>query len=306
MKKFIPLIIGESFALILGVIVLIFVIKHKDEYDEVVKRLEKIKNTILKLNDRDPYPSKVNLENEEKNKKELDNRFEDLILALRSANIPYKKTDPTSFQVHIIRKIEHLQLNAISNNVVFPEGYPFSFDKYIREAALPVKEQIPRLQRQLIVVESLCSLLFNHKIRDFISISRPEFDVGMAAFGGDRPGVSRGREVQPEIIDSQKLSASERFTIDFVTTEEVFWSIVQNIVNHKLFMVIVSAKIENEKQGNRFEFYGSANTGKGTETDEGFESILHDDRIVAGRELLKIQLVIDVYRFLELAKNNGE
>jgi len=202
---------------------------------------------------------------------------------------------------------KRLTSHAESQGVTLPERFTFGFSRYAA-GELPAPADIPRLVTQLKAGEVIISLLFQSRISELISMERDIFDgpaaqaaeVAEGRRGGRRGTVAVNEGGKLPAAETNELYSVERFRVSFAGRETAVWDALNAIARATAFLKIVDVRLENQAAA------GGLIGKKQPPTAVGGEKAVpgvvaqypsHDERVVAGRELVKADLVLDLYRF---------
>jgi len=329
LRRYMGLIIACGIALVLAVIALIMLIKFNSTYQRVRKDLVSTTSRLNRLYGRDPYPSPENVQMVQSNFTVLQGYFDNLFTLLKKGQINPEKMQRADFPLLLNSTITNLYEQAKRAGVRLPERFTFGFERYTK-GALPNPEDVPRLVMQVRTVEQLCDLLFDAKVSDVFSVKRTIFEKGLVESKGESTGRRSGRhrswddqndsEVEDsakEWVDPSGLFARETYTLEFDASDTAVTSLLNLMGRSPLFLSIAQIELLNDaplpKVEPLKEEAAAAQTGGIGRTTEGLPisknnelASTREDRVVAGREKVKITLQLYVYRFLDDSGEKGE
>ena len=149
--------------------------------------------------DKKPFPSDENIGAEEVNKRLFQEQYAALAEAVKTnAVVVEGEHSPGSFRLTCEETISALRRAApkaeSGESVIAPDFY-FSFDRYDpSKGGIPAaKGHVPRLLRQLQMVDRLVRTLYAAEVLKIESVRREEFDTGAASSGGEEAPRRGGR-----------------------------------------------------------------------------------------------------------------
>lgn len=309
--------------------------KFKHAEKELARSLKRLKEIHQTAN---PFPSQENVAIERDNAEKMQSWITTLVelLSRRQAE-PDMKRSPSNFMNLFGERRNAMMLSAKKAGTKISDDFAFGFDKYAKSGALPVAEDVPRLTQQLTILENICEILFDEKIKELSRINREGFDG--ATFTADSP-VSSGRAPRRrgggvavesretegrvaslpweymskktgEFIDDS-THAKLRFMIEFTAKEASIINILNRLSEDKMFIVVTSIDIEAEEaefeKDTAVKTSPKAATGVVKAADavpSKHQAPSRRERLVFGEELEKPALVkmqVDIYRFRQPGK----
>ncbi len=315
-RKYMVLVVGGSIALVLMVIVAVLLFKFRSEYARVQSELSASLSTMEQLHHREPFPSSENVERVRSNLAELDGYLETMLSALSAEQVEPEEMERAAFPAEIERTARRLRSLASEQDVTLAEGMAFGFQRY-EAGNLPMQEHVSRLVVQLRTIERLCSLLFESGISRLSSVEREVFDVERthrevtdvaarrAARVPEEEVAAPTTPVEPEGVEG--LYTKESYTLTFLGTDEAVREVLNNIIQNPMLMVVRNIEMRNElafegaspasRLSTRLRERGRPRTDARGEPQEREQPLLHEDRVVAGRERVRVRMTLDVYRF---------
>ncbi len=310
------LVVGGSIALLLAIGVVVFMFKYSAEYNRVQSDLQTSLMTLERLHQRDPFPNTENVERMRRNQEELENYRDALLSTMAREQIQTEDMERAAFPAEIERVSRRLRRLASERDVRLAEGMAFGFDRYAA-GNLPMQEHVPRLVTQLRTIERLCTLLFDAGISELRGVEREVFDVERTREEVAQPTAvgRRGRTedvvaappvpVKPEGVEG--LYSRERYTLTFLASDEALRDTLNDIIASPVLMVVRNLELRNEMAlGGTSAASRLAERLRPRETQREPGAPReptttpprhHEDRVVAGRERIRVVMEVDVYQF---------
>jgi hypothetical protein len=193
-----------------------------------------------------PFPSSQNVAREKKNVQVLEKWFVTLMTNLREGQVhPDKEKRPSKFMRLLEdkrKKLNALGLKKKPNPL--SEDFMFGFSKYLAEGSeLPAPDDVPRLTQQLVIVEKLCSLLIDAGVASIDEISRDLFEERVAT---GRRGQKKADLSKAGLIEGSALSAKFHFEFEITALEDSFWTVINNMASHDMFVVVTDLTITKD------------------------------------------------------------
>ncbi len=296
----ISICIGAGLA---AVLVAILLWREVHSFRQTRRDLEESEARLERLYRMTPFPSSENVDRERENLEMLSEWFETLLQELRKGRIEPATVTAPRFSHMYFEKRERLRSLADEAGVQLAgrEAFAFGFDRYA-DGVVPEAEHVPRLLRQLLIVEKIAELLVQEKVESIETLARPQFEVADAPrrARGSRP---RGAEPQPVEMPTReegRLYETTRITLSFTATEPALIRFLNRIKEHETFMAV--ANLELESVG---EDVSRPDVPGPTTLEERRKIPLQNhpvrtDRRVTGRpheNFINVQMELDVYRF---------
>ena len=316
-RKYMGLLVGGAIALVLVIVVSVLLFKFRSEYARVQSDLQASLMTLERLHQRSPFPNVDNVARVRENLYELEEYLDMLLGTLSRQQIVSEDMERAAFPSEIERTVRRLRASASEKEIRLAEGLAFGFDRYAA-GNLPSQEHVPRLVVQLRTVEALCSLLFDARISELVSVEREVFDVertqeelfdpGAVRRPGRAPAVvaAPATRVAPEGVEG--LYTKERYTLTFFASDQAVRDAVNSMIESPMLMIIRNLEMRNEmglggisasaRLEARLQPRDTPRPGApGQAPRETVQPTLRDDRLVAGRERVRVTMQVDVYRF---------
>ena len=320
LKKNMTLIVGGAIVAVLLIVLLVFLMKFNSSYRQVNRQLQSAQQRLAILNGRDPFPSEDNVGVVQTNLFVLREFFTNLMASLQQGQVEPRKMEPAEFNPLLDRTSQRLYQRAKGMKVVLPVRFAFGFDRYA-EGTLPAASDLPRLVQQLETVDLLCGLLYAAKINEIMAVERPVFEASAQAtvateeFVDPRQQRYGGGEGAPEAaaaptgtyMDRSGLFSRERYVLTFRGRDAAILGFLNAVAANKRFIVVTRLQAENEtgipKVGEARPAAASSPSAQGAGSVQA-GPVAREDRIIAGREAVKVIVELEMYRFQ--APSTGE
>lgn len=322
-KNMMLLLVGGAVALVLLVGAFLLLVRFNLTYRKVNNELKAGMRRLNELYDRDPYPSEENVVLLQTNVAVLGQYFDAIDASFREGQIEAEEMKPAEFPLILEKTIRGLTIRANELGVKLPPRFAFGFEKYA-VGALPADADVPRLVLQLETVEKLCGLLYDARIAGVDIVARQVFEQDLSALG--QPGAPQqgqggsrrrggGAETtsyqlpKEEWVDSSGLFSREKFVIEFSARDSALWDVLNRFVRSKPFVVVSRVEFVNPKPLAKIapSTRQPAAAAPGMPGYQAMQGIVpakakeeikpYEERIMAGRELVKAVVEVDVYRF---------
>ena len=311
--------------------------RFQRHYAAVNEQLQEQQTRFQALNNRDPYPSSSNIKLARKNLDNLRGYFRDVSASLREGQIEPRDMERADFPPLVERTLNSLWTAAAQSKVSFPENFAFGFQRYIA-GELPATNYIPRLMVELKEVEELCRLLFDARISRLTDITRTEFDVADVQEATESSDSGRGRTRGRKRARSKEKKATktitagvdaagdgiytvEKYKLSFTARENALWTLLNNMANSPMFVVVTSIRVQGVVEPIELISYAALQEDKiRTMAADGrltaqqqvriqriceqgeYDLPPREERVVAGREAVNVELECAIYRFNELSE----
>ncbi|HIE11797.1 MAG TPA: hypothetical protein EYP62_09295 [Kiritimatiellae bacterium] len=298
----------------------VFLWRGWQAYHAITVELENQHAQLVRLQARSPYPSEANVRTVAGNFARIERFLSQVISSLRTNQVQPIRIEPADFPAVLEKEIRYLSREAAEAQVILPEDFTFGFEQYVR-GKIPLASDVERLTVQLQQVRRICSLLFSAGISELDDLRRQEFDLEREAEVPER-ARRRRRRVPPAEVSGElrrlprapdKIAdlvdlESYRFTVS--CSEPAFWKLLLGLANAPFCAVVTSIEVENQKFGTLtqtgrgegvadalrqiFSLPASMRSETGTE-----RPLTREERVVAGREEIRVTIQLNVYRFRE-------
>lgn len=254
-KTRIAVIVGGVISLLLVVLAAAMTISRMGKASTERELMEKSHQTLTGYYNRNPFPSETNISIEASNLEVFKKRYSALITTISSNSVMIDGDfSPGAFSTKSEETVDRLRKAAPKGGepVVAPSFF-FGFERYDRTSEGGTKparsEDVPRLLRQLAMMEMLVHELYAAKVTSIETASREEFDLeGEGARTGtfarqSRPRSSAGTEAfsfslgsdpppeAPFPLDRQRFGfvfiAKETALFDFLNRIDAMWPYAQ-------------------------------------------------------------------------------
>lgn len=310
-RKHLTLIVGGGIALILLVIALIFLLRAHDEFQRVNEELSQAMRRLERLTRRDPYPSPSNIQLSEENLAALRKAIQELQAILQRGQVRPEAIEAAEFAPLLERASKRLYQRAAEAGVLLPERFTMGLSRYAA-GELPARDAIPRLVVQLKSIDAICQILFQSRIHTLLGLERIQFDAPANVGAEDAPSGRGGRRVvvqeDPALVPvnafpmpaSNTLYEVERISVSFLARDAAVWEVLNALARTPLMVAVADVRLANvaaEKLGKATPL-----APLGGDQPNHAPALArypsHEERIVAGRELVQAALLLDVYRLV--------
>jgi len=325
-RKHIVLISGLGVAAVLMVAAIVMLLKFQKQYSGIDAKLQSNLRQLTSLNQGNPYPSKSNVALANANLDKMKIILKNVTSALRKDQIEPRVLESAEFPPLLEKVQSQIIIAATNAKVDIPATFAFGFKRYI-DGDLPQQSEIPRLVVQLAELESLCDILFASKITSIESISRTEFetkrsdtDVVNLARDDDRRGrrsrgrrtrdsgnapspAGRGTNSETEPSAENELYSFEHYKIAFTSRENAMWDVLNAMASSSMFIVVTKvestgAAIATTVPQSTVSPLSRTTTQMGASLGSPLQRPKsHDERVVAGRSPVSIEMELNVFRF---------
>ena len=276
------------------------------------KTVEREQRRLTKLLKRNPYPSAENVQTLEKNLDELEYRIGALSAEMTSDPFPKEAVEAAEFSARAQDVIERFRKRAERAGMVLPKSLEVGFAKYASGGAVPKALHVPRLTRQLYSVERVADVLVKSGVTSVDKLSRDLFE---GATGADISPRRRPRNAPPSSVRKPlSLVASvsgpgglyymERIGVSFTAKEDKVWRVLDGFAAASHFMVVT--EFAHRTNSGILDYNPDAVKAGGDDETlrflsegilSGAKALSRPERIIAGDELVKVRLMVDVYNF---------
>jgi len=205
------------------------------------------------------FPSATNVLREQSNTQQLDRWYRDLAAELRKGNVVSTERSPSAFKTVFLEKtLERLLREAQAAGTELPANFGFGFEQYAGTPILPRPDDVPRLMEQLVLVNRVCRILFENRVKAISSVGRAMFEEqmptvstasepppspvaarrpvrrGAAAVEAPPPGVAS----QPGVVPAGALFGKYRFVFEFSSKESALVGVLNALAASPSFTVV--------------------------------------------------------------------
>ena len=311
LKKNMTLIVGGAIAVALLVILLVLLLKFNSSYQQVNRQLQSAQQRLTILNARDPFPSEDNVTMVRTNLAVLQGFFGTLMASLQKGQAEVAKMEPSQFNLLLDQTSRRLFAAAAKAKVAVPRGFPFGFDRYAA-GTLPDSVDVPRLAIQLEEVGYLCGLLYLSKITELSAVERPVFEASarptvavetyvdprMQRYGGGAPATTATPANPADTYkDPSGLFSRQRYTLTFRASDTAVLAFLNRVAASSRFIVVTRLQMENEAGVPKAAAALAAAATPAAPGAPAASLPTREQRIVAGREPVRVIVEVEVYRF---------
>ena len=268
-----------------------------------------------------PFPTKENLDIEQKNISKVSQQFRNIQTTLRQQQLSSEMRSPAEFRLALRDVYGGLRDEARREGVKLPNEYSFGFGLY-DEGMLPSPNFVPRLHVQLMLSEKIHGILFTNGVYEVRSCHREIFERSAddLASGAKKAGMSFNP--QSGMVKKGDLYGTYRFELEFLANQATVAGVLSAISESDVFMEVyeftlsattptMAAPEEEEKpakpakaaakNSNMLEALRARAAGE--EVEEEKPVVKKREYVAAQEEPARVTMVIDVYVFPE---NGGE
>lgn len=269
---------------------------------------------------RKPFPTAENVDLERTNLETVTEWSQRLLADLQASNISVTENQPSAFSSRREAVTAELVAKAPTGEGgarVVPADFGFGFDAY-KGGQLADPADVPRLIRQLRMVELLVREAYASGVLRIASVSRDQFEANLAgggapAEGEDRGGGRRGRRGGDEPSASPAARGSrvegavpmsvERFSMELTLNEVALVELLNRFARLPIFAVVT--RVDFAKSGPDYVLAPSVEAETAARAP-GQTAVANPmpptrtARLVSGRNReapLKVSLDIEVYSF---------
>ncbi|HMO50488.1 MAG TPA: Amuc_1100 family pilus-like protein [Kiritimatiellia bacterium] len=333
------LIIGGGIAVVLLAIALFFLITYQKQYRENQAAFNAARNRLNSLNQRNPFPSSENVTLAGENLERLHDRREALQQSLMRGQIRAEQIEPARFAPMLEETARRIRAKASAASVTLPADPGLGFRDY---AAGKLPPNDPKIMERLVIqirgLEDLIDLAIEAKVQSVDTIARDEFEMRTAEAAPEAPTDVRGRGrgaapvrgapmapvVRPLVAGLPLPEESdqyevERFVIGFTARESAVFDFLNRLSSRKVNYALVDVSFENTRtdvgrpvdmKARLAALASAARTAQpampGVAAPEvRLEDISREERVVSGRDLIRVRAVVDMYRFTDVRAGEG-
>jgi hypothetical protein len=306
-RKNIVLVVGGGVALALFIVALVVLLKLQGRYRTVHGELTSAKSRLDALHRRDPFPSQENIAIVHTNQAALSDYMEELRNSLLKEQLETEQIETAEFAPLLEKTSRRLMQRAAVGGVKLPDRFAMGFDRYAA-GALPSHGAIPRLVVQLKTVDVICNLLVDARVSEIVNVERTAFEGGVVEETDAEavPVFTRRRSQQAAaerapvdtevpMAETNELYGVERIKVSFTARDASVWEVLNALARVRAFVTVVDVKIENTIPTTVF-----TERKPPSAPQAGMAVVVHpthEERVVSGREPIRVDLVLDVYRF---------
>ncbi len=278
------------------------------------RELKGAQRRLSRLQNRAPYPSEANRNILSENLDELAYRVSELTAEMNRMPAPRNVVEPAELSAFIQEQVEGFRSDAIRAGVELPDSLEAGFTQYASGGAVAAAGDVPRLMRQLHAVGAIANVLVDAGVASIDDISRDEFEGGASREAQRRrrpnrlggPQDAAGAHSKASEVGPGGLYLVERIGVTFQASEQAVWEVLYGLASSPQFMVVRSF---SHRTQTRILEYSPRAVKRGSDTDDetlrflqegilrGARALSRPERIIAGTELVQVELMVDVYHF---------
>ena len=333
-----PLYIGGavSLVLLLGAGALLFL--QQGGFSEKTESMEQAGLKLKRLTDRKPFPSAANVNRLDSQLEVYSTYQEELFASMSKGQESVGTVDQDRFRRLLAENLTKLVREARAKSVAIPVQFPFGFHRYVA-GSLPDPSEMPRLMSQMQGVTQICHILYESGIGELLGVERTEFEKaaqggdaapeadaassrrGRRNRGGDEEAAAAQADAKALFTDPDGLFTKEHYVVRFRAKDKAIQAVLDRFAKGAPFTVVTSMELVNPNRlvvSVQPEAATDSAPGAGFDAPPGWpapppppggpaakdnEPLPRDLRVIAGRELPEVRLEIDVYRFVEPARD---
>jgi len=342
MRKHMFLIVSGGICLVLLIAAIVLLIKGQAGYLEFDQQLQTAQTRLDALQRRVPFPSQENVAVVRKNHDELSSFLNNWITDLRNEQVEPEKVEAAVFKRVMEKTVNDLHEEAGDTVLLpdrFAFGFDTyflggAFPKDQDIARLTIQLKTIRRLFGLLKESRIAEL---HSVeRDRFDETQMMLDDERAMSLGEPESRDAPSSAATQ---GQGLYEKERYRLKFVSTEEALWSFLGSLARSPLFVVVSDVTLLNETHAAGFSVQGMGSSrkssargrerlgmssvsfrgvegglatessfgiGSGADEEEDGPQLnlpeAHDERIVAGREIVTAEVTLDVFRFVAVSE----
>ena len=317
--KYKGLLVGGAIVLVLVLASIGGLVRFQSIYSKAARELKAANDKLDRLNRRNPFPADENVTVIQQNRDALNAFLASLQQDFRAGQVAEETMEPARFANLLEKNIRDLSAKAATTATKLPERFALGFGRYVA-GELPAAEDIPRLVVQTRTIAAVCDVLLEARVGELVSVERTPFE-GHGAEGAPKVDIRSALAGTPDAPTTQLLSlplppaqsnelyVAERLAVTFLAREHSAWEVLNALARSPLFAVVEHVEISNEANpktpvANRPDGRAAAGlppmVAPGAPPPVAGAPIIYptrEERVLAGRENVRVGLVIDVYRF---------
>ncbi len=308
------------------------VFRYQATYSKLNADLRQETDRLRGLNQGNPFPSKENIEILRKDADQLAAYLTKVQKTFQYDAVAPEMIEPAEFAVFLERNMKEIRRAASAGGTKIPESGSLALERYTK-GELPNIEAIPRLVSQVKIIHELVDILAAEKVEEILDVQREMFESSIKAEveGQEQPesaqqqrqfasstatAGSSAMESMPH-SESNDLFDVERVQVSFSANEHAVWEVINSLARSKMFAVVSHVEIHNglvitvkppqapaaapapaaTAQASSDIFGAAQPAAAPVEPVAAVVVPPREERVVAGREPIRVDLVVDVYRF---------
>lgn len=317
---FMLVLIGLFVALAVATAVMAYIEKRKRSSFDSALAVQMAQ--LVNMYGRIPFPSDENIEATRTNVTTLSKGLSDLINAMASGQITVTNVIQPLDWLSLLKKAQvGLRDRAKKAGIEVPPKCSFGFEDYDNGVPPKKAEHIERLTAQLIMVDRICSLMYECGIKQLVGVERQQFENSAA---GEFPDVGGGIPTNTALC----LFSKEHFRFVVKGKEQAILAILNACASNRLFIVVTEveiagatgvAKLKTDASPKGTAGYAGDRRMAGrewsadvdsTDQEEGaaIDSRPKDERVISGRGLEEssaVKIDMEIYSFRMPSRKDG-
>ena len=338
-SKHMPLYIGGAVSLVLLLGAGALLVLQQGGFSGKTESMEQAGLKLKRLTDRKPFPSAANVNRLDSQLEVYTTYQEELFASMSKGQESVGTVDQDRFRRLLAENLTKLIREARAKSVAIPVQFPFGFHRYVA-GSLPDPDEMPRLMSQMQGVSQICHILYESGIGELLGVERTEFERAAAGAAeaaaadassrrgrrnrGDEEAAADQADTKALFTDSDGLFTKEHYVVRFRAKDKAIQNVLDRLAKGAPFTVVTRMDLVNPNRpvvtvqpdavqdsaaGDGFDMSpgwpappppGGPAAGPGAKENE---PLPRDLRVIAGRELPEVRLEIDVYRFVEPARD---
>jgi hypothetical protein len=303
-KKNIGFVIGGGVSGFLLVLAGVFLVVKQLDLIATQGELNEKYAELRRLNERDPFPQRGNVDIESQNVTILKERLAEVAELFRRQQDHNTQISSVTFGPALKSTVGAMRTKAQTKQVKLAPTFSFGFGRYA-QGEIPTEGNAVRLGNQLLAIEQVFDAVCDAGVMQIDSISRDTFDDQKAPVAPKAPrrGKPKKAAAQPvyapavaDYVDPDGLYTSEEIKVSFTTTEPQFWALLESLMSSERFMSVKVLQCSTDLPVLKYDPVAQ----KSTWESSGKKAALpHALRLVAGDEVMTVSLTVDVFRFAQ-------
>lgn len=238
--------------------------------------LSSARKTLESFYRKQPFPSADNVKIVNRDVSAKQGWIRDVTDFIKRKQVDPDATKSPSVFINMLGETKNrLWKKGKQSGVVFSgdEDFAFGFGRYV-QGEPATADYVPRLIQQLMIVDEICSILLDEKVKEIMTVGREEFEGAKndsarrqpAGRGSRREegraanaGLARVSTLPPASADvmagefvDDSLSAKLKFTFEFMAKESSLLNILNRLARSEMFVVVTSVEVEAPDRGTAF------------------------------------------------------
>lgn len=263
------------------------------QYSDDKNALQMVMNRKQQLDRRNPYPSLENVRQETENFNDILDGYDELNETLRAGQIEPQAMQPAVFMSLLERELRQIRNQLNTSKITCSAKCAFGFDRYTLGKP-PAAEDIPRLAQQLKIITALCQAISRAGVSELLSITREEFEANDQSDASAR----RRRSAPPPTPTPAAWPTSEQWPDDTLYSVQHFWLNIKASETAAIDLLNLLARLPMFTVTTSLLMTSAMPASSPAAAPVAPEpSAIQERKILIGKELVNLQLELDVYQF---------